>query len=268
MADSTWGDPAFSVRHLLRRLLPLENPKVISMIRRVRDLRTLPVVINPWKRKRVLAAFQRCQSFQDYFDFARDCLHGGAMQHSEEIQAAIDYIRAESPSCFCEIGTAFAGTNLLLSHAIESVRTIVGVDLYIMNGAYLRLLLRPEQRLHLINGSSQTQRTFERVRHALGSQRIDVLLIDGDHRYEGVKQDFLLYRQLVRHGGLIMFHDIVPDHGARYGRPTTRRAGDVPLFWSLLKPHYRHREFVHDPEQDGFGLGILHWSESTKLPEL
>jgi cephalosporin hydroxylase len=255
-----------SLRNLLRGVLPLSNPKVISMIRRMRDLRTLPVAINPRKRKRVRAAFQRCQTFQDYFNFAHDWLHGGAMQHADEIGAAIDYIRAQNPRCICEIGTAHGGTNLLLSHTIESVRTIIGVDLYIMNAAYLRLLLRPEQRIHLINGSSYAPRTFQRVRHVLGQQKIDLLLIDGDHRYNGVKQDFLLYSQLVREDGLIMFHDIVPDHRTRYGQPTTRWVGDVPRFWAELKPHYRHREFVRDPNQDGLGLGVLHWSESSRLP--
>lgn len=190
------------------------------------------------------------------------------MQHAEEIFAAIDYIRMERPRCICEIGTANGGTNLLLSQTLESVETIIGIDLYIMNAAYLRLLRRPTQRVHLINGSSYAQKTFECVRALLGGRKIDMLLIDGDHRYDGVKRDFLLYRQLVREGGLIMFHDVVPDHQSRFGWPTTRWTGDVPRFWSELKPHYRHREFVREPDQDGLGLGVLHWSEATKFPAI
>ena len=262
------SDLSSSIRGLVRRALPLSNPKVISLVRRVRDLRTLPLAINSRERKRVREQFRRCQSFEDYFEFARDTLHGGAMQEPEEIRPAIDYIKTEHPRCICEIGTATCGTNLLLSHTLESVETIVGVDLFIMNGAYLRLLRRPTQRVHLINGSSYAPRTFERVRAALGEQKIDLLFIDGDHRYDGVKRDFLLYRELVRDGGLIMFHDIVPDHQSRFGRPTTRWTGDVPRFWSELKPHYRNREFVREPDQDGLGLGVLHWSESTKFPEM
>lgn len=258
----------FSVRNLIRRLLPLSNPKVISMRQRLRDLRTLSLTMSPEKRERVREAFARCQSFEDYFDFAHEWLRGGAMQYLQEIRVAIDYIQKEKPRCICEIGTANGGTNLLLSHTIESVETVVGVDLYIMNAAYLRLLRRPEQRLHLINGSSYSADTVEQVRAALAGQKVDMLFIDGDHRYEGVKQDFLLYSQLVRDDGLIMFHDIVPDHQSRYGRPSNRCAGDVPRFWKQLTPHYRHREFVRDPNQDGLGLGILHWSASTKLPDL
>lgn len=44
-----------------------------------------------------------------------------------------------------------------------------------------------------------------------GESRIDVLVIDGDHRYEAVKQDFDLYRPLVRSGGIILFDDYGTD---------------------------------------------------------
>jgi cephalosporin hydroxylase len=259
---------SFSLRTLAKRVLPLSNPHVISTIRRVRDLHTLPFALSPSRRRQMRQASLRCQTFEDHFDFARAALGGGALQNSDEIHAAIDYIRSESPRSMCEIGTANGGTNLLLSQTLESITTIVGVDLFIMNRVQLRLLLRPNQRIHLINGSSYAQRTFQRLHSALAGQPIDLLFIDGDHRYEGVKQDFLLYRQLMRDGGLIMFHDIIPDHGSRYGRPSMNCAGDVPVLWNQLKPHYRHREFFRDPEQDGLGLGILHWSESTPLPDL
>ena len=45
-------------------------------------------------------------------------------------------------------------------------------------------------------------------------------------------------------------------------------AGDVPKLWAQLKPHYQHREFFRDPEQDGLGLGLLHWDASKPLPKL
>ena len=38
---------------------------------------------------------------------------------------------------------------------------------------------------------------------------LDMLFVDGDHRYEGVLVDWLLYNHLVSPGGLIAFHDAV-----------------------------------------------------------
>lgn len=51
----------------------------------------------------------------------------------------------------------------------------------------------------------------------------DLLLIDGDHSYEGVKKDFEMYVPLVKEGGLILMHDI-----------TNERCG-VPKFWEEVK---------------------------------
>ena len=39
---------------------------------------------------------------------------------------------------------------------------------------------------------------------------IDVLFIDGDHTYAGVRQDWLMYRSLCARGALVAFHDIAP----------------------------------------------------------
>jgi predicted O-methyltransferase YrrM len=44
---------------------------------------------------------------------------------------------------------------------------------------------------------------------AQGSVPVDLIFIDGDHSYEGVKQDFEIYAPLVRSDGLIAFHDIL-----------------------------------------------------------
>lgn len=40
-----------------------------------------------------------------------------------------------------------------------------------------------------------------------GGQVIDVLFIDGDHRYEGVKKDIENWLPFVKKGGVIFFHD-------------------------------------------------------------
>ena len=86
-----------------------------------------------------------------------------------------------------------------------------------------------------------------------------LFIIDGDHRYEGVRRDFLAYRHFVRPGGIIVFHDIVPDHRARYGVDTMRWTGGVPQLWEQLKQQYPHQEFIGNPLQDGFGIGALEY---------
>lgn len=44
----------------------------------------------------------------------------------------------------------------------------------------------------------------------LGQEPFDLVLIDGDHSYEGVRGDYRRVRPLVRRGGIICFHDDSP----------------------------------------------------------
>ncbi|MEM4674909.1 MAG: class I SAM-dependent methyltransferase, partial [Nitrososphaerota archaeon] len=80
------------------------------------------------------------------------------------------------------------------------------------------------QRIHLIRADSHDPKTLEIVKRILGDGKLDFLFIDGDHTYEGVKRDFEIYSPLVRRGGIIAFHDIVP------GPP--ENVGGVPTFWN------------------------------------
>lgn len=55
-------------------------------------------------------------------------------------------------------------------------------------------------------------------------QQIDVLLIDGDHSYEGVKADYDRFMPFVKRGGLILMHDVTWAH-----------KGVVKFFWDEVK---------------------------------
>ena len=57
-----------------------------------------------------------------------------------------------------------------------------------------------------IIGDSTAPETIERVRSMLAGRFVDLLFIDGDHGYEGVKRDYEIYGPLTRH--IIAFHDI------------------------------------------------------------
>lgn len=222
---------------------------------------------NAARRNKVKRALKKCHSVEDYIAFTRRYLGVGSIQRLREIEGALAYLQSEKPRHVCEIGTEFGGTNLLLGHALSGVELLFGVDLYVKHAPHLRALKPQNQELHLVNGSSYAPQTINRVAKHLNGRQLDVLFIDGDHNYEGVKQDFLGYRQFVRDGGLILFHDIVPDRKARFGEETTSWAGGVPLLWHRLKEFYPHREFVEDSQQDGLGIGVLRYSAGVKLPE-
>ena len=84
--------------------------------------------------------------------------------------------------------------------------------------------------------------------------KVDFLFIDADHSYEGVKKDFEIYSPLVRKGGIIAFHDIIPDYYAKRG---IKPSSGVYKFWNEIKGKYEHLEIIKDRNQDGFGIGVL-----------
>ena len=51
----------------------------------------------------------------------------------------------------------------------------------------------------------------EAIRQA-AQRSYDVILIDGDHSYNGIKSDFLNYHSLAKHGGYIVFDDYQPEY--------------------------------------------------------
>jgi len=156
----------------------------------------------------------------------------------------------------------------MLGRSLPTVSTLIGVDLRIRHRALLRLLAPPRIDTHLIDGDSSSAPVVQAVRRAAGDKQIDVLFIDGDHSYSGVRSDYLNYRGLVRDDGIIAFHDIVPDHTSRFGRQTLGSTGGVPLFWSQLKSTGQAVEFVANPEQDGCGIGALVHSAGTAPQDL
>ena len=257
-----------------RVLIPRPLRRLLSPHFKYRALRaledfwpSLSFALSPARARNQKRALARCRTAADYLGFTKTYLGVGSVQHLPEIEAALQAVGALAPRRVCEIGTEHGGTTLLLARALPTVETLIGVDLHIKHAPQLRAFTRAGQSLHLVRGSSYAPKTVARVEALLKGEQLDVLFIDGDHSYDGVKADFLGYRHLVREGGLILFHDIVPDHKARYGQETGAWTGGVPLLWERLRALYPHQEFIRDAEQDGLGIGLLHYSPAIELPD-
>ncbi len=207
----------------------------------------------------------KCRTIDNHFDFAGKVFP--SHQIRTEILAFLEFAAGESPRIIAEIGTAQGGTNYLLGQALPSTELVLGIDIFVRNTTLLRdFNLRRIEQVY-VNGSSYSPATVERVGELLSGRKLDLLFIDGDHSYEGVKQDFLGYRDFVRRGGLIAFHDIVPDFLTSRGEHTGRCAGDVPVFWAEVKEGFDHWEFVENRDQDGFGIGVIRYEGAKRAKE-
>lgn len=212
--------------------------------------------LNTTKIEQNLQKLNKLSTLREYYKFAAEIFD--PHQNMEEILSLLVLIDTKKPKIVCEIGTATGGTNFLLSQFPKSVTTMIGIDLYVKNKFMLKRFNRNKKILHFVDGSSYETRTVEKVKCLLNYRNIDVLFIDGDHSYEGAMKDYLNYSPLVKEGGIIVFHDIIPDYLTRFGKQTGKYAGDVPILWNELKSKYKHHEFINDKKQDGLGIGVLH----------
>lgn len=211
-------------------------------------------------RRRQGDALRKCRTPEDLLAFSRATF--GITQHAEEILPFIAMARAEKPRFACEIGTQRGGNNFLLSWSIPEIEHMIGLDLFIQNRVQLRHFRRKGLKLSLIDGSSHNEHTVARVNSILDGAQLDLLFIDGDHRYEGVLTDFHLFRRLVRDGGLIAFHDIQPD-GRDQGE-NRAYSGGVPDLWRHVRRQYPSWEFIMDRStQRGRGIGVISYSASV-----
>ena len=100
----------------------------------------------------------------------------------------------------------------------------------------------------VLKNDSQKVETLHRVEHYLQGRPVDVLLIDADHTYKGVSQDYELYSPLVRKGGIIALHDI-----ALSTDPAKARFG-VAKLWQKIKMDRAFEAMLAEPETRGIGF--------------
>jgi predicted O-methyltransferase YrrM len=177
----------------------------------------------------------------------------------QEIRGLYDIIKALQPRYVCEIGTDKGGTFYLWCKSSSDDAVLVSIDLPsrkryspARRRLYRHFGKSKRQALHFIASDSHQPATLELVRRAVGEHPLDFLFIDGDHTYEGSRQDYEMYAPLVRPGGLIAFHDIA----------TERADCGVPRLWEEIKRGYPgYREIIYGERGPlGCGIGLI-WKD-------
>jgi len=202
-------------------------------LRRLRKLESQ--LVSPCSRLAIPFAFEGKGHFK-----SMEC-----MQNPDEIERFFAFVCELNPVNILEIGTAKGGALYLWLQAAHDKATIVSVDLFggEFGGGYhpcripfYQAFARSQQQLHLLQADSHAPSTLEKVKNHFNQTSIDFLFVDGDHTYEGAKQDFQDYGPLVKPGGWIAFHDILP-------RPDIPDI-QVDRLWNELKPKYETIEII------------------------
>lgn len=201
-----------------------------------------------------------------HYATARKSIQMGAVQKVSELGPLLQMVDEIKPQTIVEIGTARGGTFWALAQTAPDDATLVSMDIPsgspidVRNGkdvyAYrdrdrIKMYVKPNQKLRMIDMNSQTDSAERALVSAIDGKPIDVLFIDGDHRYEGVKNDFERYSKYVRPGGMIVFHDIIKHWDERVA---------VDVFWNEIKGE-KGIELI-GPETWGYspwgGLGLIY----------
>lgn len=171
------------------------------------------------------------------------------LQHRTEIIPFCEWMLGEGVVDILEIGTGPGGTTLVFGQLISG--TITSIDLIGEGAARVHgQLSHYLQNFKGVQGDSSQSSVLDFIRGSL-PRPVDLLFIDGDHKYESVKRDYKTYRKLVRPGGYVAFHDVNaslkwPDMG-------------VKKFWNELKGE--KKEFVAGAYSDNppswGGIGVI-----------
>ena len=177
------------------------------------------------------------------------------VQMEEEIEKLVTDVRELKPRRVLEIGTAKGGTLYLWTCLATPDATIVSVDLPAgkygggyspQRAAIYKRFALPQQKVHLLRKDSHAPETRDHVIDLFAGEPADFLFLDGDHSYEGVKQDWNFYAPMVRPGGLVAFHDIAMNYEETH----------VKQLWDEVKPSREHWEYAFHPKTI-FGIGVI-----------
>lgn len=239
---------------------------------RARFIRTVLRMVGRSGSVSILAALlleakaRRCRDVEDYVDLSLNfhlSFQGYRIQLSpaqvkDEMTRLARFVYDMKPKAVLEIGTASGGTLFLWCRLASADATIISIDLPggPFGGGYpewrisfYKKMARGKQTLELLRQNSHDPATLRDVMRILNGHEVDFLFIDGDHTYEGVKSDFDMYSPLVKNGGIIAFHDIVPH--------PDESTCQVSRFWNQVKATRQHLEIVESWEQRWAGLGVL-----------
>jgi predicted O-methyltransferase YrrM len=180
-------------------------------------------------------------------------------QVKEELTQFLKIVASQDPKTVLEIGTSTGGTLFALSKLVNPQSLIISIDLpggkfgggYSgWRTQYYKSFATKRQSMKLVRQNSHSKSTLQKIKNILAGRKLDLLFIDGDHTYLGVKRDFEIYSGLVRKGGIIAFHDIAvepPESGC-----------EVHKFWAELKRQFPHKEIIENPNQGWAGIGIIY----------
>jgi cephalosporin hydroxylase len=178
--------------------------------------------------------------------------NGGGLliwQYPNQFSKYLSLLSRHKIQSYIEIGCRWGGTFVLTNEYLKMFNNInksVAVD--IIDSPVLNYcMLNNEAQFIKINSQSKE------FKHYMSNNVFDLIFIDGDHSYEGVKNDYEISKNS---GKMFVFHDIIND-----------ACPGVKKFWNELKQNNsniydffefteQYRDVWNDTHQKFLGIGL------------
>jgi hypothetical protein len=173
-------------------------------------------------------------------------------QDVKEAEEFCDFISDVKPDSYLEVGVRHGWTFYLVSKVLKPSAKMIAVDLPGVfpwgddgsDRVFSRIIVEMTPRNPLVvYENSQLESTRDTVKE--WCSEIDMTFIDGDHKYEGVKNDWELYGPLTKR--YVAFHDIK----AKTDHKHKEKQIEVPRLWNEIKGT-NYKEIGSNP-----GIGII-----------
>jgi len=175
-------------------------------------------------------------------------------QHRHELQWLIAQVNKINPKVIVEIGVERGGTTSLWRRVFD-YELMIGIDIrdhkheIKFDGTQDKFIL----------GNSLLSNTKSKLIKGLGRRKIDFLFIDGSHNYFDVKNDYYMYKDLVRKGGLIAFHDIWMQAENSTLNINDGWDGSVTRFWKeIIADSLIKSDSCHGKDMFNIGMGLIY----------
>lgn len=170
---------------------------------------------------------------EPFLDVWNECVDFNIEQKPEEYLKLFEFLKKNSKKRYAlEIGSNYGGTTAGFCSLFEKVITID-----IKHHANFDKLKSKFPSYQYIISDSKSNHTVEYIK-SLGIN-FDFIFIDGDHSYEGVRNDYEKFKQFLAHDGYMAYHDIV------YSQENVDNNCRVDKFWSEVREAYFEKyEFV------------------------